>query len=104
MIAVTIGPDEPLVPSESAENRMAAELRARRDEASHEVHEAPPIALELDRLGAADLLIDFATLTGAARVALGADLPALFCNDDALADDLYKAGMRVQDPMWRLPL
>ena len=51
-----------------------------------------------------DLLIDFATLTGAARVALGADLPALFCNDDALADDLMKAGTRVQDPMWRLPL
>jgi leucyl aminopeptidase len=51
-----------------------------------------------------DLLIDFATLTGAARVALGADLPALFCNDDTLADDLLKNGMRVQDPMWRLPL
>jgi leucyl aminopeptidase len=51
-----------------------------------------------------DLLIDFATLTGAARVALGADLPALFCNDDGLADDLLKAGLRVQDPMWRLPL
>jgi leucyl aminopeptidase len=51
-----------------------------------------------------ELLIDFATLTGAARVALGADLPALFCNDDALASDLLGAGTRVQDPMWRLPL
>ncbi len=51
-----------------------------------------------------DLLIDFATLTGAARVALGADLPALFCNDDVLADQLLKDGLRVQDPMWRLPL
>jgi leucyl aminopeptidase len=51
-----------------------------------------------------DLLIDFATLTGAARVALGADLPALFCNDDGLADELLQAGTRVQDPMWRLPL
>jgi len=51
-----------------------------------------------------DLLIDFATLTGAARVALGADLPALFSNDDTLADDLLKAGTRVQDPLWRLPL
>ena len=51
-----------------------------------------------------DLLIDFATLTGAARVALGADLPALFCNDDALAADLMANGTRVQDPMWRLPL
>ncbi len=51
-----------------------------------------------------DLLIDFATLTGAARVALGPDLPALMCNDDALANDLTEAGTAVDDPMWRLPL
>ncbi|ANC92482.1 leucyl aminopeptidase family protein [Azospirillum humicireducens] len=50
------------------------------------------------------LLIDFATLTGAARVALGPDLPALMCNDDALANDLTEAGTAVDDPMWRLPL
>ncbi len=51
-----------------------------------------------------DLLIDFATLTGAARVALGPDLPALFCTDDALADSLALAASRVDDPLWRLPL
>lgn len=51
-----------------------------------------------------EILIDFATLTGAARVALGPDLPALFCNDDRLAADLTAAGERVHDPMWRLPL
>ncbi|HRQ82059.1 MAG TPA: leucyl aminopeptidase family protein, partial [Azospirillaceae bacterium] len=51
-----------------------------------------------------ELLIDFATLTGAARVALGPDLPALFCNDDQLAADLTAAGERTHDPMWRLPL
>lgn len=51
-----------------------------------------------------ELLIDFATLTGAARVALGPDLPALMCNDDALANDLTEAGTTVDDPMWRLPL
>jgi leucyl aminopeptidase len=50
------------------------------------------------------LLIDFATLTGAARVALGPDLPALFANDDALAADLLGAGEAVADPLWRLPL
>jgi leucyl aminopeptidase len=50
------------------------------------------------------LLFDFATLTGAARVALGTDLPALFCNDDALAEALVAAGTAVCDPMWRLPL
>ncbi|MEQ8832580.1 MAG: leucyl aminopeptidase family protein [Alphaproteobacteria bacterium] len=51
-----------------------------------------------------ELLIDFATLTGAARVALGTDLPAMFCNSDALADDLQDGAKTAQDPMWRLPL
>jgi leucyl aminopeptidase len=50
------------------------------------------------------VLIDFATLTGAARVALGADIPALFCNEDSWADSLMRAGMDNQDPLWRLPL
>ena len=50
------------------------------------------------------MMVDCATLTGAARVALGTDLPALFCNDDQLADDLLDAGKSVTDPMWRLPL
>ncbi|MEX2450467.1 MAG: leucyl aminopeptidase family protein [Rhodospirillales bacterium] len=51
-----------------------------------------------------DVLIDFATLTGAARVALGTDLPALFCNDDGLAAGLLDHGVRLNDPLWRLPL
>jgi leucyl aminopeptidase len=51
-----------------------------------------------------DLLIDFATLTGAARVALGPDLPAMFCNDEATAAGLLAAAERVEDPLWRLPL
>jgi leucyl aminopeptidase len=51
-----------------------------------------------------DLILDFATLTGAARVALGPELPALFANDDTLADGLLAAGHEVQDPLWRLPL
>jgi leucyl aminopeptidase len=50
------------------------------------------------------LVIDFATLTGAARVALGPDLPATFVNDDALAADLFAAADAVKDPLWRLPL
>jgi leucyl aminopeptidase len=49
-------------------------------------------------------LIDFATLTGAARVALGPDLAALFANDDGLADALLAAGRAAEDPLWRLPL
>lgn len=51
-----------------------------------------------------ELILDFATLTGAARVALGPDLPALFANDDALADDLLKSGTDRDDPLWRMPL
>ncbi|WP_329741523.1 leucyl aminopeptidase family protein [Dyella sp. A6] len=51
-----------------------------------------------------DLMVDFATLTGAARVALGPDLPALFANDDRLADAVLAAGQAVEDPLWRLPL
>jgi leucyl aminopeptidase len=50
------------------------------------------------------VILDAATLTGAARVALGPDLPALFSNDDALAEGLLRAGLAVQDPLWRLPL
>jgi leucyl aminopeptidase len=51
-----------------------------------------------------DWLIDAATLTGAARVALGPDIPALFCNDDVMAAEILAAGAAVQDPLWRLPL
>ncbi len=51
-----------------------------------------------------DLVIDFATLTGAARVALGTGLPALFSNDDKLAAEALAAGIKTHDPMWRLPL
>jgi leucyl aminopeptidase len=51
-----------------------------------------------------DLLIDAATLTGAARVALGAALPALFSTDDAAAEALLATGRSTGDPLWRLPL
>jgi leucyl aminopeptidase len=50
------------------------------------------------------LIVDFATLTGAARVALGPELPALFTDDDALANELCNAGAGENDPLWRLPL
>ncbi|HMT38907.1 MAG TPA: leucyl aminopeptidase family protein [Thermomonas sp.] len=51
-----------------------------------------------------DLVLDFATLTGAARIALGPDLPALYANDDALANDWLAAGQQARDPLWRMPL
>ena len=51
-----------------------------------------------------DLILDFATLTGAARVALGPDLPALMARRDETADALIAAGKANDDPIWRLPL
>ena len=51
-----------------------------------------------------DFMIDFATLTGAARVALGTELPALFANDDDTAAEIIRASNDAADPLWRLPL
>jgi leucyl aminopeptidase len=51
-----------------------------------------------------ELLIDMATLTGAARVALGPDLPPFFTDDEELAAELSAASARVADPLWRMPL
>jgi leucyl aminopeptidase len=51
-----------------------------------------------------DVMLDFATLTGAARVALGPDLPALFTPSDGLAAELMAAGADARDPLWRMPL
>jgi leucyl aminopeptidase len=51
-----------------------------------------------------DLLIDFATLTGAARVAVGTEIAAMFSNDDRLAQAITDSALAVDDPVWRLPL
>jgi len=51
-----------------------------------------------------DLIADFATLTGAARVALGPDVPPFFTDDDALAAEFMRHGVAENDPVWRLPL
>ncbi len=61
-------------------------------------------ALTLADEEAPDMLIDMATLTGAARVALGPDLPPFFTDDEDLAEDLAQAADAVADPLWRLPL
>ena len=50
------------------------------------------------------LILDFATLTGAARVALGPDLPAMFANDEEVARSLEESSKAVTDPIWRMPL
>ena len=61
-------------------------------------------ALTLAEEDRPSLVIDFATLTGAARVALGPDVPPFFTDDDALADELMRAAAAESDPLWRLPL
>ena len=60
----------------------------------------------LTRAGEGDpeLIVDFATLTGAARIALGPDLPAMFANDEGLAEEMLSAAQEVSDPIWRMPL
>jgi len=60
-------------------------------------------ALALADEEAPDMLFTFATLTGAARVALGPDVPAMFCQDEALAARIAATGRAVGDPTWRLP-
>jgi len=61
-------------------------------------------ALTLAAESKPEMIIDFATLTGAARVALGPELPATFANDDALFDALNQASAATRDPLWRMPL
>lgn len=51
-----------------------------------------------------DLIIDFATLTGAARVAVGVEMAAMFTNNDHIASELYDASLKTNDPVWRMPL
>ncbi len=51
-----------------------------------------------------DLIIDAATLTGAARAALGPELPALYANDDVLAQSLERTALAIHDPLWHMPL
>jgi len=61
-------------------------------------------ALALADEAAPELVIDMATLTGAARVALGPDLPPLYSTDDNVAEGLLRAGRESDDPLWHLPL
>ena len=61
-------------------------------------------ALSLAAEESPDLLVDLATLTGAARVALGPDIPPFYTHDEDLASDLARHAERVGDPLWRLPL
>ncbi|MCF3974404.1 leucyl aminopeptidase family protein [Paracoccus salsus] len=60
-------------------------------------------ALALAAEEAPELMVSFATLTGAARVALGPDIPPFYCDDDAAARTIQAAAMAAADPLWRMP-
>ncbi|MGF1510576.1 MAG: M17 family metallopeptidase [Myxococcota bacterium] len=51
-----------------------------------------------------EMILDFATLTGSARIALGTEVPVLFSNDDDLAERVLESSVAAHDPVWRLPL
>ena len=61
-------------------------------------------AITDEQFGRPDFLLDFATLTGAARIALGTECPALFANQDKLAHQFVKTSFRLDDPVWQMPL
>ncbi len=61
-------------------------------------------ALALGAEDKPDFMVSLATLTGAARIALGPDLPPLYCDEDDLAGQILAQGRRLADPLWRMPL
>ena len=61
-------------------------------------------ALALASEGEPDLLIDFATLTGSARSAVGAEISAMFTDSDSIANKIFEHGEKNSDPVWRMPL
>jgi leucyl aminopeptidase len=96
-----IGPDS-YRPGEVIATRAGLSVEVQNTDAEGRIVLCDAIALAAE--GNPALLMDFATLTGAARVALGPELPALFSNRDDDADELLAASRAEQDPMWRLPL
>jgi leucyl aminopeptidase len=96
-----IGPDA-LRPGEVVDTRAGVSVEIDNTDAEGRVILADALTYA-GELGPG-LILDFATLTGAARIALGPDLPALYSNDDALAQAWLDAGTRLRDPVWRMPL
>ena len=89
-------------PGDVVKTRKGPTIEIGNTDAEGRVVLADALALACEE--APDLVIDCATLTGAARVALGPELPAMFCSDDDLAATLEAAGSSANDPLWRLPL
>ncbi len=96
-----IGPDA-LRPGEVIDTRKGIGVEIDNTDAEGRLVLCDALAFAGEQAPAA--ILDFATLTGAARIALGPDLPALFANDDALAEAWIAGGEATRDPVWRMPL
>ena len=94
--------DKAMRPLDVIDTRAGLKVEVGNTDAEGRLVLADALTLALD--DKPDFLIDFATLTGAARVALGTELPALFCNDDDTAAAIIAASAGADDPLWRLPL
>ncbi|WP_417788646.1 leucyl aminopeptidase family protein [Terasakiella pusilla] len=94
--------DKAMRPLDVVESRKGKTIEIGHTDAEGRVVLADGLALACE--DKPELILDFATLTGAARVALGTELPALFSNNDKLANDLLAGGTAEDDHMWRLPL
>ncbi|MBI1327902.1 MAG: leucyl aminopeptidase family protein [Alphaproteobacteria bacterium] len=94
--------DEAMVPGDIYPSRKGLTVEIDNTDAEGRLILADALTLACE--GKPDLLIDFATLTGAARVALGTEVPPVFSNDDDVATKLQNISWQVEDPLWRLPL
>ena len=88
-------------PSDVVKSRLGPTVEIGNTDAEGRLVLADALALADEE--APQSLFTFATLTGAARVALGPDLPAFFCDDDALAARIVERGRAIGDPVWRMP-
>lgn len=94
--------DEAFRPGDIYKSRKGITVEIGNTDAEGRLVLADALALGDDE--APELMIDFATLTGAARVALGPELPPAYTDDDRLAEDFARHGIAENDPVWRLPL
>lgn len=89
-------------PGDVVPTRLGKTVEIGNTDAEGRVVLADALALASEMLP--ELIVDFATLTGAARVAMGPDLPPLFASSDEVASGILAAGLRIEDPLWQLPL
>ncbi|WP_112873221.1 leucyl aminopeptidase family protein [Paracoccus endophyticus] len=96
----SVGPDS-IRPGDVLTSRKGLTVEVNNTDAEGRLVLADALALAAEEAPA--LLVSMATLTGAARVALGPDLPPFFCDDEAAAEALFRAGREAADPIWRMP-